>query len=414
MPGVDVRVVLVEGLPALPPVETIVDPSYAAPVRRLRLQARQRRHALRRAPRARAPRPRRCWSACAIWPSARSAAFPLRDVAVAQLPRRRRRRGVVPQHHGHPELRPDRRPLHRHARDRRATTTRPCSPCCARRRRATACSACSTPPSRARRARARTSLRVGLAFNMKRIDSHAGDDREAEYDAPETIQAITAGHREPRPRRRAARGDAGVPARAHDVERRRRLQHRRGDVRPQPRGAGAEPLRAARHPLHRQRLGDALALPRQGARASDCWSTSTRPRSRCSSTGREKLRPFRYPVIVKPNQEGTSKGITQEERVRRRGAACARSRASSSSATASRRWSRSTSPGASSPWACSASDARACCRRWRSSSSTQSERPGLRLRVQAALASSTCATSARRTSRRTSSAPSSGRAGRPS
>ena len=26
---------------------------------------------------------------------------------------------------------------------------------------------------------------------MKRIDSHDGDDREAEYDGPETIQAIT-------------------------------------------------------------------------------------------------------------------------------------------------------------------------------------------------------------------------------
>jgi D-alanine-D-alanine ligase len=29
-------------------------------------------------------------------------------------------------------------------------------------------------------------------------------------------------------------------------------------------------------------------------------------------TGREKLRNFRYPVIVKPNQEGTSKGITKK------------------------------------------------------------------------------------------------------
>jgi D-alanine-D-alanine ligase-like ATP-grasp enzyme len=28
------------------------------------------------------------------------------------------------------------------------------------------------------------------------------------------------------------------------------------------------------------------------------------------TTGREKLKPFRYPVIVKPNAEGTSKGIT--------------------------------------------------------------------------------------------------------
>ena len=42
-------------------------------------------------------------------------------------------------------------------------------------------------PARSRR----TSLRVGLAFNMKRIDSARGDDREAEYDAPETIQSIT-------------------------------------------------------------------------------------------------------------------------------------------------------------------------------------------------------------------------------
>ena len=29
-----------------------------------------------------------------------------------------------------------------------------------------------------------------------------------------------------------------------------------------------------------------------------------------AATGREKLRALRYPVIVKPNQEGTSKGIT--------------------------------------------------------------------------------------------------------
>ena len=62
-------------------------------------------------------------------------------------------------------------------------------------------------------------------------------------------------------------------------------------------------------------------------------------------TGREKLRPFRYPVIVKPNQEGTSKGITPEERRATTRRACARSRASSSSGTGSRRSSRSTSSG---------------------------------------------------------------------
>lgn len=32
---------------------------------------------------------------------------------------------------------------------------------------------------------------MGLAFNMKRIESSGGDDREAEYDAPETILAIS-------------------------------------------------------------------------------------------------------------------------------------------------------------------------------------------------------------------------------
>ncbi len=53
----------------------------------------------------------------------------------------------------------------------------------------------------------RTALRVGLAFNMKRIDSHDGDDREAEYDAPQTIEALSEGDREPRPHRRPARGD---------------------------------------------------------------------------------------------------------------------------------------------------------------------------------------------------------------
>ena len=34
------------------------------------------------------------------------------------------------------------------------------------------------------------------------------------------------------------------------------------------------------------------------------------PESQVLLTGREKLRAFRYPVIVKPNQEGTSKGIS--------------------------------------------------------------------------------------------------------
>ena len=40
--------------------------------------------------------------------------------------------------------------------------------------------------------------------------------------------------------------------------------------------------------------------------------TSTPPAFQVLVTGRERLRPMRYPVIVKPNQEGTSKGITDK------------------------------------------------------------------------------------------------------
>ena len=33
-------------------------------------------------------------------------------------------------------------------------------------------------------------LRIGFTFNVKRVDSKHGNDAEAEYDAPETIDAI--------------------------------------------------------------------------------------------------------------------------------------------------------------------------------------------------------------------------------
>src|SRR5262249_29659539 len=45
----------------------------------------------------------------------------------------------------------------------------------------------SVDASRTRPRSRKAQLTVGLAFNMKRIDSHDGDDREAEYDSPGTI-----------------------------------------------------------------------------------------------------------------------------------------------------------------------------------------------------------------------------------
>src|SRR5204862_4009769 len=45
-------------------------------------------------------------------------------------------------------------------------------------------------PAGARKRRPADALRIGFTFNMKRVDSKAGNDAEAEYDAPETIDSI--------------------------------------------------------------------------------------------------------------------------------------------------------------------------------------------------------------------------------
>ena len=42
----------------------------------------------------------------------------------------------------------------------------------------------------ARRRRPADPLRIGFTFNVKRVDSKGGNDAEAEYDPPETIDAI--------------------------------------------------------------------------------------------------------------------------------------------------------------------------------------------------------------------------------
>jgi D-alanine--D-alanine ligase len=163
---------------------------------------------------------------------------------------------------------------------------------------------------RAARAR-RTSLRVGLAFNMKRIDSQTGDDREAEYDAPETIQAIIAAIE--------SHGHTTVPIEA-TADFPRTLMTSNVDV----------VFNIAEGMVGRSREGqvpslcELLGVPYTGsdpATLSICLdkglckrllSDVDTPAYQVLVTGREKLRPFRYPVIVKPNQEGTSKGITKK------------------------------------------------------------------------------------------------------
>jgi D-alanine-D-alanine ligase len=162
-------------------------------------------------------------------------------------------------------------------------------------------------PARGRR----TNLRVGLAFNMKRIESHAGDDREAEYDAPETIQAITQAIE--------SHGHAVIPLEAtQDFP--RALTASNVDVVFNIAEGMAGRSREAQVPS----LCELLGVPYTGsdsATLSICLDKALAkrllvdvdtPAFQLLVTGREKLRPLRYPVIVKPNQEGTSKGITRK------------------------------------------------------------------------------------------------------
>ena len=165
----------------------------------------------------------------------------------------------------------------------------------------------------------RTVLRVGLAFNMKRIDSHEGDDREAEYDAPETIQAIT--------RAIESYGHSVVPLEATPDFPRALLQSSVDVV-----FNIAEGISGRNREAQVPNLCELLGVPYTGSDsatlsicldkgltkrmlgASDTLGSSRvdTPAFQVMGTGREKLRAFRYPVIVKPNQEGTSKGISSK------------------------------------------------------------------------------------------------------
>jgi len=155
--------------------------------------------------------------------------------------------------------------------------------------------------------RPKKTLRVGLTFNMKR---EAGDD-EAEFDSPKTISAISGAIE--------AYGHIVVPLEA-DADLPMSLTGASPDVvfnvAEGRRGRGRE----AQVPA----LCEMLGIPYTGSdptTLSICLDKSLAkqilrsagidtPNWQILSTGREKLRPFRYPVIIKPNAEGTSKGIT--------------------------------------------------------------------------------------------------------
>ncbi len=144
---------------------------------------------------------------------------------------------------------------------------------------------------------------------MKRIDSHGGDDREAEYDAPHTIESIS--------RAIESHGHTVIPLEATPDFPRTLLAANVDVV-----FNIAEGISGRNREAQVPNLCELLGVPYTGsdsATLSICLDKGLSKRvlkdvdtaaSQVLLTGKEKLRPFRYPVIVKPNQEGTSKGIT--------------------------------------------------------------------------------------------------------
>lgn len=305
VPGMDVRVAMIQGLPPLPPVETLVDPAYPRrhDILDYRLANVDTRFVQRRAP-AHLPAPvadRVRDLADRIF-----SAFAMRDVAALNF-------RVAPDGEvwflsttAIPGFDPN---------GALATATAAVGvgydamvlavlrSAAARHGLLPLLDATKPRPPRARR----TSLRVGLAFNMKRIDSNA-DDREAEYDAPETIQAIT--------RAIESHGHVVVPLEA-TAEFPRALMTSNVDVvfniaegmTGRSREAQVPSLCELRGIPYTGSDSATLSICLDKALAKRLLVDVDHPAFQVLVTGREKLRSFRYPVIVKPNQEGTSKGI---------------------------------------------------------------------------------------------------------
>jgi D-alanine-D-alanine ligase len=309
LPGIDVRVVHVEGLPPLPAVESVIDPSFP---RRHEIVDYRLAHVETRCLTQRAPANVSVQAAERLRDLAARAVsgLGLRDVAAIDF-----RVG----HDGQiwflsataiPSFAPSGAlfAATRAIGIAHAPTVLAVLRAAAVRHKLTGLLDATKP--RLERAR-RTSVRVGLAFNMKRIDSHAGDDREAEYDAPETIQAITTAIE--------SHGHVVVPLEA-TPDFPRALMSSNIDVVFNVAEGMVGRSREAQVPS----LCELLNVPYSGsdsATLSICLDKSLAkrllvgvdtPTFQALVTGRERLRPLRYPVIVKPNQEGTSKGITDK------------------------------------------------------------------------------------------------------
>jgi D-alanine-D-alanine ligase len=154
-------------------------------------------------------------------------------------------------------------------------------------------------------------LRVGFTFNMKRVDSKGGNDAEAEYDPPETIDAIA----------------GAVESLGYEVvklEANSELPQRLVEAKVDLVFNIAEGLsgrnREAQVPALCELVGIpytgsdsatlALALDKALAKRILRQHSILTPEFQVMETGREKLNAaLKFPLIVKPNAEGSSKGI---------------------------------------------------------------------------------------------------------
>jgi D-alanine-D-alanine ligase len=163
-----------------------------------------------------------------------------------------------------------------------------------------------------RRRRPAEPLRIGFTFNVKRVDSKGGNDAEAEYDAPETIDAI----------REALEsyGHQVYPFEA-TAELPRQLMETPVDLVFNI----AEGVEGRNREAAVPALCELLGIPYTGSDAATLSIALDKALSKrvlmqhgiltaefqLMETGRERLSPkLKFPLIIKPNQEGSSKGVS--------------------------------------------------------------------------------------------------------
>ena len=166
--------------------------------------------------------------------------------------------------------------------------------------------------SGARKRRPADPLRIGFTFNVKRVPTKGGNDAEAEYDAPETIDAI----------REALEsyGHQVLPFEA-TAELPRQLMETPVDLVFNIAEGVAGRNREAAVPA----LCELMGIPYTGSDAATLSIALDKALSKrvllqhgiltaefqLMETGRERLSPkLKFPLIVKPNQEGSSKGVS--------------------------------------------------------------------------------------------------------